>query len=351
VEADKPNNLTDDDIPGFREVLQELRDEAQTRLSAHLSLETIDDYFSNRLTADDKEAIQEHLVACTECVAQTLEFMKFCNSESAELEKPHPDLAAMMWAKVQAFAPAATAAPPAPAPFISNLFNRLKVQFSKPSLVYASLLVMLATGLALAAVIFSLNREKRELIARLDQKETSKESDPATQNSLAEATKKTQEAQRQRDAEHLRADQLESQTAQLKAELSKARDGEGQVPAGNGRSLTSQGNVTVEPLPNQARGTSEMEIPAGISSFILVVEDPDPDTRYSEYAIEIRKLDGFSIVRESGLHLQNVLGTRALTISLPTKSLPAAQYRFTIYGVYGGERTLEQEQLVSIRYK
>lgn len=348
MNADRPNNLRDDEIPGLREVLQELRDEARTHLGPHPSLETLDDYFSHRLTSNDKEAIQDHLVACTDCLAQALELTKFCNSEAAELEKPHSDEAATMWAKVKAFAPVATTPPPRPAPFTPSLFDRLKVQFSRPGFVYASLLVMLATALALAAVIFSLRRENHELIARLDQTDSSKGIDPATQNAIAEATRKTEEAQRQRDVERVRAERLESQTAELKAELSKPRGG---VHSGSDPSLTPQVNITVEPLPNAVRGTSEMELPAGISNFILLVEDPAPNKGYSTYAIEIRNLKGVTLVLEKGLRMRDVLGERALTISLPTKSLPADQYVFTIYGVNSDGRIIEREQLVSIHYK
>jgi hypothetical protein len=173
----------------------------------------------------------------------------------------------------------------------------------------------------------------------------------STDRALVEATRKIEDVQQQRDAERARAAQLEARNAELEAEKNASRNNN----SSRGPNVAPITNIPILQLPTATRSgngsTQVFDVPSNATVFTLVVPDPAPDETYSEYEIEIRDLGGVTVIRENGLRFSNVLNGKALTLTIPTRSVPPKLYRFTVYGIRDGRRTVENDQTIQVRYK
>jgi hypothetical protein len=203
-----------------------------------------------------------------------------------------------------------------------GFFQRLRqLTFSlRPA--YALAAFSLVLSLSMAAWVVSLNREKRELIARLSREQ-------GARDALSEEVENT----RRRGAEaRARAEQLEAQVNELKRPQLNVQIID--LPPGGVRGGGDPSLVDIELLPGETR-------------FDLILPPPEQD--YPDYAIEILDRNGAPVVNEKGLTPHKKAGV--FTISFPRESLPPGEYRFNVYGVGRGKKTRVSGGVFRIRYK
>lgn len=324
------DDLTDAEIAGLKLAFGAIAETTRAQAGPHLQVEDLERYYYRQMNPESRQQARTHLVSCDQCSSRLLEYAAFCDPSGDELValeevgaagNTNTDLAPSFLVRVQAF-------------------------FLRPQIAYALVLILLIVGLLW---ISSSRRERRELLARLNQPVTQDETARDSQESSAEIFRKIEDVQQQRDAERSRVNQLEARNAQLEAEKN-ALNNKHNSRTSNAALLV---NVPVLQLPNQKRSgdVSVIDVPANATVFTLVVPDPAPDKTFSEYEIEIRNLTGITMLRKNGLHFSKVLNDKALTLMIPTRLVPAGQYWFSVYGITDDGRKVEGEQLILVRYK
>ena len=347
----KPNfneedDFTEDELAGLKLAFSKLDEVTQAQMGAHLQVDDLERYYYHQMEPELMQQARTHLVSCDECSAQLLEYAAFCDPDGEELAGLD-EVEAVAESTIDQ--PQRSDAEPGKrkTAFVPSFLVRVQSFLSRPQIAYALVVILLIVGLLWLS---SVRREREQLLAGMNQPPAQDESAENARRALAEATQKIEAVQQQRDAERSRAEQLQARNAQLETEKNALSNNN------NSRAYNAPlVNVPILPMPNRTRSgtgsTPVIEVPLNTTVFTLVVSDPAPDKTYSEYEIEIRDTKGASVVRENGLHFSKVLNTTALTLAIPTRSVPAGQYQFTVYGITDGRRTVEDDRLILVRYK
>lgn len=335
------DDLTEAEIGGLKLAFGAIAETARAQAGPHLQVEDLERYYYHQMNSELRQQARTHLVSCDRCSSRLLDYAAFCDPSGSELvaseevkaaSEPAPEQP--QWSKG------------AKTDLVPSFFVRVEAFFLRPQIAYALVVILLLVGLLW---LTSLRRERRELLARLNQPVAQDETARDTRAALTEADRKIEDAQQQRDAERSRANQLEARNTQLETEKNALSSKH------NSRSNNTAlfVNVPVLQLPNQKRSgdVSVIDVPSNATVFTLVVPDPAPDKTFSEYEIEIRNLTGITMLRKNGLHFSKVLNDKALTLMIPTRLVPAGQYWFSIYGITDDGRKVEGEQLILVRYK
>jgi anti-sigma factor RsiW len=357
-----PKHLMDEEITGLKSLLRSLAEETHAEVGEHLNLEKIEAYHFGELSSDEAEMTQEHLVKCHQCASRLLDFAEFCDSEEDESSRPSEKEVEGAWGKLQAqlgTVPRVSGSSQSLPASGRSWFQRLGELIFPQRLAYALAALLSVVSLALVVWIMSLEREKQNLVARLNEQQGDRapvvrnQDDANARKALAEAERAIEETKRQRDEERLRVEQLEKQAAQLEAQRDQAR---------------RDNNVLIRPQPNapvvelnmdgSSRGTNEpprggqvnqsqqsIELPAGTTRFTLSLPSPSQELNYT---LEIVNSRGIRILNAKGLRSDSKGG---LTIALSSQLLPPGQYRFIVYSVGRGSRKLELKSDIRITYK
>ncbi len=299
----------EDEITKLKPLLRALAEGSQAQAGDHLTAEQLDAYHFKELSGDEAERIQDHLALCRECASLLLDLAEFCapDQEVRAILPLQAESRAAEAERQSSFQPEPQSAP--------SFFRRLRELFISLRFVYASAALSLALILLLAVWLRSLKEENRGLIAR-----------------NAEAARKIEETQMQRDQARALSEQLEAQVDEL---------------------TRPQLNVPIIDLPLgsvRSQGDSNMadvELSESDNYFALIL--PPPDQNYPDYDIEILRQRGESVINERGLQPDKVAGV--FKIMLPRALFPPGVYRFNVYGIGRGERTRVSGGAARIRYK
>jgi hypothetical protein len=310
-------------------------------------------------------------VRCRECTSLLLDITAFYGAEDAgrtptEAEAAEDDA---VWEALRGRLPVpATRAARRPRLSFAPVWGWLGGLSLPARTAVASAALLLLVSVALAALLASAVGEKRELSARLsEEQEARRRLEPRAEGAeawmadeLREAHGSSLEERARLDEERARAEQLKAQVARLEAQLAEARR-ESVRPGrvGSGSAAGMWVNAPVLPLAmlrvrDGVRSPGDaltLELPAGTDLFTLAIQDPAPGKSYARYAIEIEDARGRQALSEDGLRIDSPDKGRWLTIALRKGRLPDGQYRITIFGIKGGERTEEGVRDIILKHK
>jgi hypothetical protein len=360
----------EEEVRGLRGALRSLADEARAEAGPHPAPERLSAYHYRLLPDDEAALLQNHLTGCRECAAWLLDLVAFCapveepsRSSPAEIEAGWAALKARLGPMPDADRAPQVSRPPVPRPSLGRRLRELFLPASPRPYGYA-LAGLFAFGLLLAGwALISLNSKNRALLARLNERnDAAEQGDSEAQKALREAAGQLEEKQRRIDEERARADQLEARTALLEEQVAEERRRNRGSRPGNNQTATPRaigeivGLSLIGPRRSgdddpQTRGSAAphlLEVPAGGSTFTLFILVPVPESHYSRYAFEVTDPSGRQVLERNNLHRAPPGG---LAIYLQGESLPPGQYRFKVYGVKHGVRTLMGDRLIEIRHK
>ena len=162
----------------------------------------------------------------------------------------------------------------------------------------------------------------RSLTARLDREQGARD-------------KEIEVMQRQRDEAQSRVGQIQTQLAESQRLI--------------GVLTEPQLKARVLELPEETRAQRPtFTLPAGLPRVTIIIPARTLELNYFDYAISIENTGGTPVLNENGLR-KDPEGD--FTIELSCSSLPAGEYRFRVYGIRRGSRSLVWENIVRIRYE
>ncbi len=309
----------EDELTGLNNPPRSLANEAR---GAHLTPDQLVAYHFRQLSEDEAEQAQIHLVKCRECASLLLDLAEFCAPGEDEASQLSPTEFEAAWAELRATLPFPPQPPRPFPPSEPSLLQRLRQLIFSLRPAYALAALSLALSLALAAWIVSLNREKKELIARLNQGEIARDN---------EAKKEIEEAHRQKDLTQTRVEELEKERDQLRREKEEMRPPIVQIEDLILRQTRSQGETRT---PGETRQAFTLE--ADTTLLVFIIPLPSAEKKYPNYLIEVlNHRTGERVWTEERKKLDSAGG---LKIALRRELIPPGEYRFNVYGLDRGGR-------------
>jgi hypothetical protein len=326
----------DDRLTGIKKMLRTLAEESMDQSGPHPTDDRLFSYYSKTLPADEMTQMENHLVACRECAKELLDLAAFC-APVDESSKLSPTESEDAWARFMARVEPSSATLHASQPSWSE---RLMAWFVPQAIVYALGALLLTVSLFLVVIY----RENRTLVARLEQQNT-----PGPTAGEVALQREVEQARKERDDERVRSEQLEIKAAELLAQIDAARNAN-RESRNDPPLVRSIGQVvSVSVLSDKQRGSDEFEsvgVKPGETFFTLHVFVPKRKAGRT-YSFEIKDLNGKTILTRENLGIGPAGG---LTIIVRTDSLPAGQYRLSVYEVRGRTTKLQGERLVDVHY-
>lgn len=331
----------DDRLADIKKMLRTLAEESMDNSGPHPADERLFSYYSKALPAEEMTLIQNHLAACHQCAAEVRELAAFCAplDESSKLSPAESENA---WARFRARVEESSSKTP------------VKVRASQPSWSdwFTAWLIPQHIAYALGALLLTVSlflvfiyRENRTLVARLEQQKP-----PGPTAEEVALQREVEQARKERDDERVRSEQLEIKAAELEAQIDAARNSN-RESRNDPPLVRAIGQVVpVSVMSGTRRGGDELEsldVKPGNPLFTLHVFVPGGKTN-RKYSFEIKDLNDKKILTRDNLSIGPAGG---LTIIVRTDSLPAGQYRLSVYEVRGHTTKLQGERLVDVQYE
>jgi hypothetical protein len=346
-------NDMDEKRPDLRDALRELAEEAAGGLDPHVGLKRLIAYRQGALTADERDAVQDHLSLCPVCTQRFRELRNFETAAATGKPAGPESLRQEAWESLAEHLPqkASTIRP-----ITSSARHRSRHRL--PAFLYAAVAALLLAVLGLSIWMNFAMRQERRRLAALEQALHEREQALAsTQSSLAEAERKLAEAQGSSGRESNRIRELEAQIAHLTATLDALQRNS---PAPERREqIAAAPNPEISLSPRFAvRGPENSEIsvlrgdgtvnPAHLTTatdrFRAALSLADRAV-FDEYRITLTEQNGKQLWegRRPGSAL---LGDAGTWISI--RGLEPGRYRLRIEGVQADRRELLVEYLLDV---
>ncbi|HYE75218.1 MAG TPA: hypothetical protein VEF04_17885 [Blastocatellia bacterium] len=226
----------------------------------------------------------------------------------------------------------------------SGWMDWLRSKFAIPSLALAAAALLLATSF-LAYRLILIQNDNEKLVAAT---RTYEEQAKGAQSSIGNVQQELLRTQQQLEAERQRAQQAESEMAKLRQEAENRS-------SQNASTITQpEFNVHIVDLvprdSDRGKGASEqqrIQIPR-TSNVVTMILNVTGQPNFADYKLEVLNQQGKVVYQGRGLKKSP---ENTFTIALLSRSLPAGQYQFKLYGLSQGEQTLAQDYAVQIRYQ
>jgi hypothetical protein len=350
----------------IRDALQKLADEQSSQTGEHLTTDELLAYQADALTSSaEAERIQNHLTFCSGCADDLLALTSFASALQETEPAPVTGETALAWTVFQKQIAAETGFVQTARP---TFRQRLIKFFELKSLNFALAAMLVLITVSLGAIVFSLYRENRNLVARLEERQNQPEErkiinqtvEPAAEETPRPSPEPTISApgktapaipdktdnsdtelnqSRRIDAEKQKAEAADRRAAQLEQRLKELSEPQVNVPIIEDAFLTtrSDSDPKIVEMPNETRIFTVI-IPADTREF-------SPD---AVFELEIRREKAGLVTTARGLR-KDPQGT--FTISLSKSIFPAGAYYFRLYGLSGGKREIVAEYNLQFRYK
>ena len=271
---------------------------------------------AGELSQSEREVIADHLMACSDC-AEEYRILR-------EL-KPWAERAAVSAYERESAIESVSSPPGKEAQVVprqpgwASWARRLAGIFSAGFESYAIAAALLVVSLACVAWVISLKRENARMAARLNEQLASRD----------QASQSLTDARRELEAAALRAEQQQTEIAELRRSVDDL--------------LQPQVNVPITDLEQQANrggdGATTVTLPVGANIFTLILHVADGPS-FPDYALEVIDGRGRPLIRAQSLRKSQL---NTFTVALPRRLLPAGRYRLKLYGLRSGHGELVGE--------